>query len=128
MTRPVRGKQECADLCTEFQRSVYRALCRVAPGTVTTYGRLARAVGCRSARAIGQALRRNPHAPRVPCHRVIREDGTPGGFEGKTGGSARARKLRLLAGEGVLFRNGRMADPGRIVSIPGAPTSPHKTR
>ena len=64
--------------------------------------------------AVGQALRRNPFAPEVPCHRVIASDLTIGGFGGHRQGNAIARKLRMLAAEGVRFRNGRLADPGRV--------------
>lgn len=99
---------------TAFQRRVYDALRRVPAGRVTTYKRLAEAVGCRSPRAVGQALRRNPFAPEVPCHRVIAADLTPGGFGGRRGGAAARRKQRLLAAEGVRFRNGVLAEPERV--------------
>ena len=72
-------------------------------------------IGCRSPRAIGQALRANPFAPQVPCHRVIASDLTIGGFQGKTSGPALARKLRLLAAEGIDFNNGHLSDPKRAI-------------
>ncbi len=101
-----------------FQRAVYGALCRVPAGRVTTYAALAHAVGCRSPRAVGQALRRNPFAPVVPCHRVIRSDLSLGGFGGCPSGPETARKAALLRAEGVLFsRDGRLADPGRIAIL-----------
>ena len=59
---------------TPFRQRVYDALCRVPRGRVTTYKLLGEAIGCASSRAIGQALRNNPFAPEVPCHRVIRTD------------------------------------------------------
>jgi methylated-DNA-[protein]-cysteine S-methyltransferase len=77
---------------------------------VITYAALGRRIGCRSPRAIGQALRTNPFAPQVPCHRVIASDLSPGGFNGRTSGAALAKKLRLLATEGIVFKNGRLAD------------------
>jgi methylated-DNA-[protein]-cysteine S-methyltransferase len=82
---------------------------------VLTYAALAAKVGGRSPRAIGQALRVNPFAPTVPCHRVIASDLSPGGFAGRTSGPELARKLRLLASEGVVFRNGRLSDPRRLI-------------
>jgi methylated-DNA-[protein]-cysteine S-methyltransferase len=85
-----------------FRRTVYAALCRVPAGQVTTYGALARAVGCRCPRAVGQALRHNPFAPRVPCHRVVATDLSLGGFNGQRGGPALERKRQLLQAEGVL--------------------------
>lgn len=81
---------------------------------MTTYALLGRAIGCRSPRAVGQALRRNPFAPEVPCHRVIASDLTPGGFNGARRGTEISRKLRLLAAEGVKFRDGRLADPSLV--------------
>lgn len=102
---------------TPFQSRVYAALAAVPAGRVTTYTGLARQIGCGSPRAVGQALRRNPYAPRVPCHRVIASDLTPGGFCGRSEGAEIRRKLRLLAGEGVVFdaATGRLADPGRVM-------------
>ncbi len=102
---------------TEFERRVYEALCLVPRGQVTTYGRLAAFLGCGSSQAVGQALRRNPFAPEVPCHRVIRGDLTPGGFGGRQGGRALQRKLALLAEEGVVFTGRRLADPKRVYSF-----------
>ncbi len=99
---------------TPFQQRVYAALRTVPRGRVTTYRDLARAVGCGSARAVGQALRANPFAPVVPCHRVIASDLAPGGFTGRRSGSAVRKKLGLLAAEGVCFDRGYLADPGRL--------------
>jgi methylated-DNA-[protein]-cysteine S-methyltransferase len=101
-------------LVTPFRRRVYEALLTVPRGRVTTYGILAHAIGCRSPRAVGQALRQNPFAPTVPCHRVIASDLTPGGFAGETAGAELARKLELLAAEGVRFVAGKLAEPDRL--------------
>jgi methylated-DNA-[protein]-cysteine S-methyltransferase len=101
---------------TEFQQRVYDALRHVPRGRVTTYKALADCLGCRSCRAVGQALRRNPFAPQVPCHRVIAADFTIGGFAGATAGAEIARKLRLLAGEGVKFHHKRLADPAQCLT------------
>lgn len=101
---------------TPFQARVYAALCRVPAGRVTTYRDLARAVGCASAQAVGQALRRNPFAPDVPCHRVIAADGTLGGFSGMRGGPELERKRRMLAAEGVDFQaDGHLAERERLL-------------
>lgn len=90
---------------TKFQRKVY-ALCRQVPhGKVTTYKAIAEALGIKSYRAIGQALNQNPHAPAVPCHRVIAADGSLGGFRGKCSGKSLQEKMELLQGEGVLISN-----------------------
>ncbi len=99
---------------TDFRRRVYAMLMLVPSGCVTTYGTLARAVGCRSARAIGHALRENPFAPAVPCHRVIAAKGMLGGFKGQREGVALAEKRALLAAEGVHFKHGRLVDCQRL--------------
>lgn len=88
---------------TEFERRVYDAVVMIPPGRVTTYGALARFIGCASPRAVGQALSRNPFAPDVPCHRVIATNLEPGGFAGQTDGPELRRKLQLLASEGLTF-------------------------
>ena len=85
---------------TPFQKRVYALLKRVPRGKVTTYGALAKKLKS-SPRAVGQALRVNPYAPRVPCHRVIRSDGSIGGFRGKTKGKAIKEKIELLRKEGI---------------------------
>lgn len=90
---------------TTFQKKVYEACSRIPAGKVTTYGRLAKEIGCGSARAVGQALRVNPFAPEVPCHRVVKADGSLGGFYGQTEGPEVLRKGQLLAQEGVDFDN-----------------------
>lgn len=101
-------------IVTEFQQRVYSAISRIPRGCVTTYKLLAEHLHCGSCRAVGQALRRNPFAPAVPCHRVIASDLKPGGFQGKRRGAAIAKKVRLLEGEGVRFENGKLADPRRL--------------
>ena len=103
---------------TPFQKRVYAALLRIPRGRVTTYKLLAGHLRCRSCRAVGQALKRNPYAPTVPCHRVIASDLTPGGFMGRRDASALRRKLALLAKEGVRFHAGKLAEPGQIFSFP----------
>ncbi|MFO7822092.1 MAG: MGMT family protein [Lentisphaeria bacterium] len=103
-------------MITKFQQRVYAAVRRIPRGRVTTYKALVEYLGCGSCQAVGQALRHNSHAPVVPCHRVIASDLTIGGFAGRRSGPEVARKLRLLATEGVEFRNGRLADPLRCIS------------
>lgn len=84
---------------TEFQRKVYLALLDVPRGTTISYKELGERIGCRSAQAIGQALKRNPFAPNVPCHRVIASDGSIGGFHGQRDGEMVEKKRRLLREE-----------------------------
>ncbi len=99
---------------TPFQMRVYGRTLEIPAGKVSTYAEVAAAIGCGSPRAVGQALRRNPFAPDVPCHRVIRSDLTIGGFAGRTSGGEIRRKLDLLEEEGVRFENGRLADESQL--------------
>lgn len=96
---------------TPFQEKVYEALCRVPKGRVTTYKYLAKAVGCGSTQAIGQAMKHNPFAPEVPCHRVIKSDFNIGGYSGAIEGTLIEKKLKLLKSEGVEFdSSGQLID------------------
>lgn len=95
----IRDKVLRSTTITEFQRRVYLALLDVPRGQTITYGELARRIGCRSAQAVGQALRRNPFAPEVPCHRVVAADGSLGGYNGKRDGEQLEQKRRLLTEE-----------------------------
>ena len=66
---------------TPFQVRVWRALLEIQPGSLTSYGRLALALGQPAAsRAVGAAVGQNPLAYLIPCHRVIRETGVLGGY------------------------------------------------
>ena len=96
---------------TEFQGRVYAATRRIPRGKVTTYKSLAQAIGCGSSQAVGQALKVNPFAPEVPCHRVIRSDLTIGGFSGQLEGPEIAEKKALLSKEGVRFNRDRLSNP-----------------
>ena len=84
---------------TPFQRRVYLELLGVPEGETISYGELARRIGCRSAQAVGQALKRNSFAPEVPCHRVVASDGSLGGFHGERQGEMIERKRKLLEEE-----------------------------
>ena len=96
---------------TRFQQQVYRAICRIPKGQTRPYQWVARAIGYpRAARAVGNALNHNPclrracprcsrrgrqaFAPCIPCHRILRADGSLGGYSGGL-----AKKRRLLAAE-----------------------------
>jgi len=71
---------------TPFERQVWRALRRIPYGTVRSYAWVARAIGRpNAARAVGQAVGRNPLGILIPCHRVVRGDGSIGGFGGGIG-------------------------------------------
>ncbi len=84
---------------TAFQQQVWRALCQIPFGQTCAYSELAVRVGhSQGARAVGQALGRNPLLIVVPCHRVLRADGALGGF-----GAGLPAKRLLLELEGHPF-------------------------
>tara|TARA_Y100001970_G_scaffold270621_1_gene364750 strand:- start:4507 stop:4779 length:273 start_codon:yes stop_codon:yes gene_type:complete len=86
---------------TLFQRKVWLYLKRIPRGKVKTYSEVAKAIGKPLAvRAVANAIAKNPYSPRVPCHRVIRSDGSLGGYSGK--GGTKTKKL-LLKKEGITF-------------------------
>lgn len=78
---------------TAFQQKVWAALTRIPPGETRSYIDIGREVGCRAARAIGQANGRNPIPILIPCHRVVGADGSLGGY---SGGEGPATKRYLL--------------------------------
>ena len=76
---------------TDFQKKVWKELLKIPMGRTMSYSELARRVGKPgAARAVGNAVGKNPFAPAVPCHRVIRSDGSIGGY---AFGVAKTRKL-----------------------------------
>ena len=84
---------------TKFQRKVWKYLKTIPKGTVKTYKQVAIAIKRpKSARAVANACGKNPYAPKIPCHRVIRSDGGLGGYSGRGGIKT---KLRLLRSEKV---------------------------
>lgn len=90
---------------------LYAYCLQIPPGKVTTYGYLAEALGKKGlARQVGQILSKNPYAPYVPCHRVIKSDGTIGGFFGKIGIESKEvkEKINMLSEEGVLFNGDKL--------------------
>ena len=79
-----------------FRRGVYAAARQVAPGTVATYGEIARAIGSPdAARAVGAALGSNPWPIIVPCHRVVAADGALTGFSAPGGIVTKRRMLEI---------------------------------
>ena len=86
-----------------FNQRVWRETQRIPAGRVATYGDLAKALKSRGYRAIGNALRCNPHAPRVPCHRVVGSDGSLTGYAGGL-----PKKKQMLQSEGVEVVGGRV--------------------
>lgn len=93
-----------------FADKVYSLCKKVPKGRVTTYKEIANAIGTGAYRAVGQALRNNPYAPVVPCHRVVYSDGSIGGFDGQVEGPNIRRKIRLLEKEGIKVARGKISN------------------
>ncbi|MDA9845652.1 methylated-DNA--[protein]-cysteine S-methyltransferase [Acidimicrobiia bacterium] len=78
---------------TDFQIAVWKELLKIPAGSTKTYKEIAVAIGKpNSSRAVANACAQNPYAPAVPCHRVVRSDGSLGGYSAD-GGMERKREL-----------------------------------
>ncbi|OUX53103.1 MAG: 6-O-methylguanine DNA methyltransferase [Pelagibacteraceae bacterium TMED287] len=86
---------------TDFERKVWRFISTIPKGKVLTYKQVAIGIEKpKSSRAVANACAKNPYAPNVPCHRVVRSDGKLGGYSGKGGIKT---KKKLLKSEGVML-------------------------
>ncbi len=91
------------DVKSIFQEQCYTLLVQIPKGKVTTYQAIAHALGCKAYRAVGHAMSTNPNPIVVPCHRVVKSDGTIGGYsEGVD------MKIALLKEEGVSVKDGKV--------------------
>ena len=94
-----------------FNQKVWAITARIPRGKVVTYGDIARLLGTKAYRAVGNALNRNPYAPAVPCHRVVGSDGSLTGFAAGV-----EMKKRLLAEEGIRFSSENKVNLGAVRS------------
>ena len=84
---------------TKFQIKVWKYLKSIKKGQIRTYLQVARAINRpKAVRAVANAIGKNPYAPKIPCHRVIRSDGSLGGYSGPGGIKT---KKKLLKSEGI---------------------------
>jgi methylated-DNA-[protein]-cysteine S-methyltransferase len=88
-----------------FNERVWNVCRKVPKGKITTYKLLAEALGSKAYRAVGNALNKNPYSPQVPCHRVVKSDGSLGGFA-----RGAALKKKMLEKEGIIIEHGRIKD------------------
>lgn len=89
-----------------FKEKVYKICSSIPKGKVATYGQIAKLAGKpKAVRAVGVFMKNNPHAPQVPCHRVVSADGSLTGYSGKGG---IAQKKKMLLHEGVCFKNNKV--------------------
>ena len=92
----------------KFSQSVLRNVSRVPWGYVVTYGQIAKSSESpKAVRAVGNIMRRNPFPFIVPCHRVVRNDGSLGGFMGGFQNSTKVKE-KLLEMEGIILENRRI--------------------
>ena len=86
---------------TKFQLKVWNYLKSIPKGELRTYSQVAIAIKKpKAVRAVANAIGKNPYAPKIPCHRVIRSDGSLGGYSGKGGINTKRKLLKL---EGILI-------------------------
>jgi methylated-DNA-[protein]-cysteine S-methyltransferase len=87
-----------------FSELVWQATRRIPKGKVATYSVIAKLIKRpKAVRAVGNALNKNPYAPAVPCHRVVRSDGSVGGFASGSG-----NKIKLLRSEKINIINNKV--------------------
>lgn len=97
---------------TPFQQKVYDLCSQVPKGKVTTYKEIGDKIGRKGFiyRAVGMALNKNPHAPKVPCHRVVASNGTLGGFA-----TGLKKKRDILRKEGIQIEGMNVLDFEKVL-------------
>jgi len=93
-----------------FAEKVYDLMHQIPFGKVTTYGLIAKKLHTKAYRAVGNACHKNPYAPTVPCHRVVKSDGAIGGFS-----SGVKKKIKLLEKEGIEIKNNKILNFKKIL-------------
>jgi len=88
-----------------FQEKCYELLKQIPKGKVTSYKEIAHALGTKAYRAVGTAMNKNPNPVEVPCHRVVKADGSLGGYA-----YGDIKKTALLKEEGVEVKDGKIVD------------------
>jgi len=91
---------------TAFEQAALSTTKKIPKGRVSSYKEVATVMGCsRASRVVGNALHKNPYAPVVPCHRVIKSNGKLGGF-----GGGIKNKIKLLVSEGIEVKNNKIVN------------------
>lgn len=93
-----------------FYEKCYSLLKKVPAGKITTYKALAEALNTKAYRTVGTAMNKNPYAPEVPCHRVVKSNGEIGEFASGT-----EKKVEMLKKEGILIRDNKIQDFERFL-------------
>lgn len=91
---------------TKFEKEVLEEVKKIPTGKVIIYQDVAKKIGNpKAVRAVGNALNKNPNAPNIPCHRVVRSDGSMGGYKGGF-----KKKIALLKKEGIKIKQGKIVN------------------
>jgi methylated-DNA-[protein]-cysteine S-methyltransferase len=101
-------------MTVKFQEAILSRVKRIPKGKVTTYGEIARVITgtVSAARAVGQAVARNPYPIIIPCHRVVRSSGDLGGYS-----LGVAKKIELLNSEGLEIIRGKVLNFERVLFL-----------
>ena len=97
-------------MLSNFQKKVYSLLREIPKGRITTYKLIAERLGTKAYRAVGLACAKNPYAPHVPCHRVVKSNGYLGGYSGGL-----SKKIALLRNEGIEIRDNNIQEMERYL-------------
>ena len=101
---------------TIFQQKVFNLLLALPAGKVTTYQAVARGLGVRSYRAIGQALKANQKPEEIPCYRIVKNDGRVGGYYGNNPCMI-SLKIEKLRKEGLVIEEAEAIKDSRIINL-----------
>ena len=88
-----------------FNKRCYQKLVLIPKGMISTYTEIAKSLDSNAYRAVGNAMAKNPHPVAVPCHRIIKSDGTLGGYA-----LGISKKIQLLKKEGIKIKNNKVVD------------------
>ena len=88
---------------TSFNKRCYQKLVLIPKGMISTYAEIAKSLDSKAYRAVGNALGNNPHLISVPCHRIIRSDGSLGGYV-----LGINKKIQLLKKEGISIKDNKV--------------------
>lgn len=94
----------------DFYSRIYEKLKKVPKGKVITYKMLANSIGSRAYRAVGQAMNKNPYAPKIPCHRVVNSQGHLHGYA-----HGLKKKKELLEKEGIKIKNNKVVNFEKVL-------------
>ncbi len=93
-----------------FNERVWNICKKIPKGKVSTYKQIAKVLDSKAYRAVGNALNKNPYAPKVPCHRIVNNNGKVGGFA-----KGIKSKIKLLEKEGIKIKNNKVINFEKVL-------------